>query len=89
MLPGDLELLENIDQVGVVPQSIFGQRRPVVGAKLVADYAFNTPDHPDRLDLHDPGSVAFWVFWITMLICFVVGALFGWLAFLRNEGGGR
>ena len=45
----------------------------VIGAKLVADYVFNTPDHPDQLNLHSPGSAAFWAFWILMLSAFAFG----------------
>ena len=47
----------------------------VVGSKLVLDWGFNTPDHPHALDFHDPGSIAFRVFWILMALCLAVGFL--------------
>ncbi len=49
----------------------------VIGRKLVVDWGGNkffateANDHP--VDFHDPGSVAFWVFWVAMVACFVVG----------------
>jgi YkoY family integral membrane protein len=45
----------------------------VIGLKLIADWWFNA--YTERLDFHDPSSVAFWVFWVLMLICFGVGFL--------------
>jgi YkoY family integral membrane protein len=45
----------------------------VIGSKLLADWAANTPEHPHRLDFHSPSNPAFWVFWILMLACFAVG----------------
>ncbi len=45
----------------------------VIGLKLVLDYAVNTPQTPHRLDFHSPDALAFWVFWILMLACFLVG----------------
>lgn len=53
----------------------------VIGAKLVADYLFNTPDEPDRLNLHSPSALAFWIFWGLMLACF----LFGFLPDVKRE----
>ena len=53
----------------------------VIGAKLVADYLFNTPDEPDRLNLHSPSALAFWIFWGLMLVCF----LFGFLPHMKRE----
>jgi YkoY family integral membrane protein len=47
----------------------------VIGAKLLVDWLANTPEHPHAVNFHDPGSLAFWVFWITMLLCFAVGFL--------------
>jgi YkoY family integral membrane protein len=47
----------------------------VIGAKLVADWAINSTLHPDRLNMHDPDSLAFWIFWILMLAAFCVGFL--------------
>jgi YkoY family integral membrane protein len=45
----------------------------VIGGKLLADWAANTPEHPHRLDFHSPSSAAFWVFWVLMIACFAVG----------------
>lgn len=45
----------------------------VIGLKLLADWLANTPEHPHRLDFHSPGSPAFWIFWILMIICFGLG----------------
>jgi YkoY family integral membrane protein len=47
----------------------------VIGMKLLADWAGNTPEHPHQVDFHDPTSVAFWIFWLSMLLCFLVGFL--------------
>jgi YkoY family integral membrane protein len=43
----------------------------VIGLKLVADWWFNAESM--TLDFHDPGSIAFWVFWLLMLACFAIG----------------
>jgi YkoY family integral membrane protein len=43
----------------------------VIGLKLVADWWFNAESM--TLDFHDPGSIAFWVFWLLMLACFATG----------------
>jgi YkoY family integral membrane protein len=45
----------------------------VIGGKLVADWAVNTPAHPHALDFHSPRTVAFWVFWMLMILCFFIG----------------
>lgn len=45
----------------------------VIGMKLVIDWAFNSAEHPHRIDFHDFGSPAFWAFWIIMLACFAIG----------------
>jgi YkoY family integral membrane protein len=47
----------------------------VIGGKLLADWGFNSAEHPHRVDFHDYHSPAFWVFWIVMLLCFLVGFL--------------
>lgn len=47
----------------------------VIGGKLLADWGFNSEAHPHRVDFHDLHSPAFWVFWILMLVCFLVGFL--------------
>ena len=44
----------------------------VIGAKLVADYFFNTETH-ERLDFHSAHSPAFWVFWILMMASLAIG----------------
>jgi predicted tellurium resistance membrane protein TerC len=45
----------------------------VIGLKLIADWWFNA--YTERLNFHDPSSIAFWVFWVLMAICFGVGFL--------------
>jgi predicted tellurium resistance membrane protein TerC len=47
----------------------------VIGAKLAADYLFNTPAAPDRLNLHSPASPGFWTFWVAMFLAFMFGFL--------------
>jgi YkoY family integral membrane protein len=47
----------------------------VIGAKLVADWLFNTEHDPDRLNLHSPTSPGFWAFWLAMLVAFMFGFL--------------
>jgi YkoY family integral membrane protein len=47
----------------------------VIGLKLVADWAFNSEAHPHRVNFHDWREPEFWVFWVTMLGCFLVGFL--------------
>jgi YkoY family integral membrane protein len=47
----------------------------VIGVKLLVDWAANSPEHPHRADFHSPGSPAFWIFWISMLICIALGFL--------------
>jgi YkoY family integral membrane protein len=47
----------------------------VIGAKLIADWAINSPGHPHRLNLHDPDSWAFWLFWGLMIASFCAGFL--------------
>ncbi len=47
----------------------------VIGFKLLIDWGLNTPDHPHRADFHNPGSPAFWIFWILMTGCIAVGFL--------------
>ncbi len=47
----------------------------VIGAKLVADWAFNSAEHPHRLDFHSFREPEFWVFWVAMLVCFMIGFL--------------
>jgi YkoY family integral membrane protein len=45
----------------------------VIGGKLLADWGFNSPAHPHRVDFHDWQHPAFWVFWILMIVCFAIG----------------
>lgn len=49
----------------------------VIGLKLVIDWGGNkflaTPERQHPVDFHDPGSVAFWIFWVAMVACFVIG----------------
>jgi YkoY family integral membrane protein len=47
----------------------------LIGAKLVVDWAGNTPEHPHRIDFHDTSSPAFWVFWFLMVVCTATGFL--------------
>jgi YkoY family integral membrane protein len=47
----------------------------VIGLKLLADWGFNTAEHPHAVDFHSPGNPAFWIFWIAMLACFCTGFL--------------
>jgi YkoY family integral membrane protein len=47
----------------------------VIGVKLLVDWGFNTQQDPHRVDFHDPGSVAFWAFWLAMAICIAFGFL--------------
>ena len=45
----------------------------VIGLKLTVDWAFNSAEHPHRVDFHDFRSPAFWAFWVLMIVCFCVG----------------
>jgi YkoY family integral membrane protein len=47
----------------------------VIGAKLLVDWGFNTKDDPHRINFHDVHHPEFWIFWITMILCFLVGFL--------------
>ena len=47
----------------------------VIGAKLVVDWAVNTSEHPHRIDFHDTGSAAFWIFWALMTVFIGMGFL--------------
>lgn len=47
----------------------------VIGAKLVVDWAANSAEHPHRVDFHDTGSPAFWVFWALMALFVAFGFL--------------
>lgn len=52
----------------------------VIGAKLLLEYFFNTPefaaanpDHPYRIDFHSPRGLPFWLFWGSMAVAFAIG----------------
>lgn len=45
----------------------------VIGGKLFVDWTFNTKEHPHAVDFHSPGHPAFWIFWGSMLGCFLIG----------------
>jgi hypothetical protein len=45
----------------------------VIGLKLIADWGFNSPEHPHRVNFHNWHAWPFWVFWIAMLVCFLIG----------------
>lgn len=47
----------------------------VIGVKLLVDWGFNTQQDPHRVDFHDPGSAAFWTFWLAMVVCIAFGFL--------------
>jgi YkoY family integral membrane protein len=47
----------------------------VIGLKLLADWGFNSAEHPHRLNFHSLSSPAFWVFWMAMVACFTYGFL--------------
>ncbi|MGL4514198.1 MAG: TerC family protein [Lacipirellulaceae bacterium] len=47
----------------------------VIGAKLLADWGFNSAEHPHVVDFHDWRHPAFWAFWVSMASCFAVGFL--------------
>jgi predicted tellurium resistance membrane protein TerC len=47
----------------------------VIGGKLLADWGFNSPEHPHRVNFHDWSHWEFWVFWLSMVACFCIGFL--------------
>ena len=47
----------------------------VIGGKLLADWGFNSEEHPHVVDFHSSHSIAFWVFWLSMIACFCIGFL--------------
>lgn len=47
----------------------------VIGTKLLVDWYFNSAEHPHTVDFHDPGSSAFWTFWLIMALCIGYGFL--------------
>jgi hypothetical protein len=47
----------------------------LVGLKLLADWYANSAEHPKRVDFQDASSIAFWVFWGSLAVCFGIGFL--------------
>ena len=47
----------------------------VIGAKLLLDWGFNTPEEPHRMNFHDVTHTEFWIFWGAMVVCFLTGFL--------------
>lgn len=46
-----------------------------IGLKLLADWGFNSEQHPDRVNFHDSSSPLFWTFWSVMVVCIAIGFL--------------
>jgi YkoY family integral membrane protein len=47
----------------------------VIGVKLLVDWGFNTKEDPHRINFHDVHHVEFWIFWVSMVLCFLTGFL--------------
>lgn len=47
----------------------------VIGLKLLADWGFNTAEHPHVVDFHDIAKPEFWIFWVSMAACLALGFL--------------
>jgi YkoY family integral membrane protein len=47
----------------------------VIGLKLLADWGFNSKDHPHVVNFHSYMCPEFWVFWLSMLAALAVGFL--------------
>ena len=47
----------------------------VIGLKLLADWGFNSEEHPHVVDFHTYRRPEFWVFWMSMLAALAVGFL--------------
>jgi YkoY family integral membrane protein len=47
----------------------------VIGVKLLADWGFNSKEHPHVVDFHHISRPEFWLFWISMLACLAIGFL--------------
>jgi YkoY family integral membrane protein len=47
----------------------------VIALKLLADWVFNSKDHPHVVDFHHVSRPEFWIFWISMIACLLVGFL--------------
>jgi YkoY family integral membrane protein len=46
-----------------------------IGLKLLADWAVNDAQHPDRANFASTASPLFWTFWSVMVICIGIGFL--------------
>jgi YkoY family integral membrane protein len=44
-----------------------------IGLKLLTDWGFNSAQHPDRANFHNPASPLFWAFWSLMVVCIAIG----------------
>lgn len=47
----------------------------MIGLKLLADWGFNSEQHPAVANFHDSSSPLFWVFWSAMVVCIAIGFL--------------
>ena len=47
----------------------------LIGMKLVCEWAFNSEEHPHRLNFSSLSSPAFWIFWVLMTAFFSLGFL--------------
>lgn len=47
----------------------------IIGSKLLVDWGFNSGEHPDRANFHDPSSPLFWAFWSAMVLGIAIGFL--------------
>ncbi len=45
----------------------------LIGGKLLVDWGFNGDPEHLVLDFHHTNSPAFWVFWVSMVLCFCIG----------------
>lgn len=47
----------------------------VIGVKLLADWGFNSEANPHVVDFHSYRTPEFWIFWVSMMVCLVIGFL--------------
>lgn len=47
----------------------------VIGLKLLVDWGLNSEAHPHVIDFHSYRTPEFWIFWIAMIVCLVIGFL--------------
>lgn len=45
----------------------------VIGLKLLVDWGLNSEEHPHVIDFHSYRTPEFWIFWIAMIVCLVIG----------------